>query len=140
MPLPPTPLSKDADFMSLEYRREEAKDIAVKLEAVSKSTNVVTRTFDVNFEDHFGFYMYPIQATEERVQMIDTRTKPDFLDSATRDKFSHLVFKSIWLSPGEVNPFFGKQVICKCSGIEWSYHGSPRFLVKTAEMEAVSRN
>ena len=76
---------------------------------------------------HGGYYLIPIDAPDERV-------KPDILDEDLLAQFADFVQPGRAYAAGGEIPSVRGQLICECTGVEWSFYSQGRFLVRTAHL------
>jgi len=114
----------DLDPNSEESRKRLALEQDVALEKVSKTKRNVVRKFAVGWEMHHGLYLVPSNAKDWLAADWST---PDFLDEQLQER---MVAAATPYSPDHV----GQKLICRCTGIPWSFYGEKRFLVRQAEL------
>lgn len=117
---------KPVDPDSEEARAREAREWSTALETVSRTRQSVTRSFDVGWEMHHGLFLVPAEA----VDWLHAEWEwPDFLDDGLQREFA----KAAGPVPDDPHP--GQKLVCECTGVEWSFHGQKRFLVRAAKLE-----
>lgn len=123
MPSPPSP--QDYLDARAEMEAEVRAARADALQSAVASGTVVTRTFDVYYERHTGFWFNPPGPRDERF-------RPDF-EGETLSQFAYQ-----W-SLLEGGFRLDQRLVCVCTGIEWRWYGNPQFLVREAELRWVDR-
>jgi hypothetical protein len=127
VPEPPAPVAPPPplDINSAEFQQQLAREQAAALRKVSRSRRSnVTRTFAVGLEMHHGLFLIPAGAKDWQI------VSPDFLDDGVLALFLNQTDQASLA--GHVGQH---RLICRCTGVPWSFHTEKRFLVRSATLE-----
>ena len=123
VPIPPPP-----DINSEEFQQQLAGEQSAALGKISRSRRSVTRSFAVGWEMHHGLFLVPANARDWlRAEWFT----PDFLAGDLRDR---LAAAAVPNAP-TMAAHYGQKLVCRCTGVEWSFYGQKRFLIREAELE-----
>ncbi|MBO9712030.1 hypothetical protein [Sphingomonas sp.] len=117
---PPVPVRVDFE----EVRRQVALEQRAALRKAARSQRIVTRSFSVGWEVHHGLFLVPANAAN---WLAADWLVPDFLAPGLGDRLAAAA-----ASPGAAHA--GQRLVCRCTGVEWSFHDQKRFLVREAEL------
>ena len=122
--VPPPPTLVDID--SEEFQKEMAVERRAALENTSKSSTNVTRKFYVGWEMHHGYHLIPADAPNGLVSV-------DFIDDRVVRQFDDANGPRGYPAGAEI-PHLGRRLVCECTGVEWTFYGQQRFLVRAAKL------
>lgn len=109
-----------------EARRGLAAEQHAALERVARSRRHVTRAFAVGWEMHHGLYLVSDRA---RNWLTAKWVTPDFVDGKLRDRLADAA------SGGpSMRAHVGQKLLCRCTGVEWTFYGQKRFLIRHADL------
>lgn len=124
--LVPPPL--EFDSYSYEHQTEMAARRAAALKEASQSKNEVTRAFNVREEYHRGIFFTPLGSGAGAYGLPFVIVDPDFANETIGDAF-YTQFRD------EVQAqHMNQMLLCECTGVEWSFYGGDRFIVRKARL------
>lgn len=123
----PVPPSKLVEIDSEEFQTVLAERQATALANAALSTGNVKRIFIVGWTIDYGINFTSLTPYPSDIGLPYFVT-PDFVDDEIQNKFVRA------LSHEELSNHVGQRLLCECTGIEWSFHGTTRFLVREAEL------
>ncbi|WP_323798509.1 hypothetical protein [Parasphingorhabdus sp.] len=107
------------------FSRQAHEALALELEAARnealESKQIVTHLFVVGWELHEGYFLSEPGAAGSFIS-------PDFADERVRGDFDRQTSNAV------LAEHVGQKLICECTGVAWSFHSAPRFVVQSAKL------
>jgi hypothetical protein len=126
---PPVPLPRPVPVPAINSEAFQRQLVAEQRAALMKAARThrnVTRSFAVGWEMHHGLYLVPSEAKD---WLAAEWYAPDFLDHGLRDRFANAASDGQTLSA-----HIGQKLVCRCTGVAWSFYGEKRFLIRSGEL------
>ena len=114
----PPPL---VDFNSEAVQRQLASEQVAALRKATTTAKDVTRSFIVGWEMHYGYIFMPPSSPNDVVM-------PDMPDVSVRANFDREQRQE------NLSQHVGQRLVCVCTGVEWSFYASKRFVVRQAKL------
>lgn len=119
---PPSPITPELiQPFSGEIHEKLAFELDTARGEALKSKKIVTRHFFVGWELHNGYFLSESGA-------VGSYISPDFANDRVRDEFDRQTSNAI------LAEHVGQKLTCECTGVSWSFHSTPRFVVQSAKL------
>lgn len=125
VPMPPV-LEAVPPPDSEEAQQRLAAEQSAALKRVARTRRGVTRTFVIGWEMHHGIYLVPAQTKDWFAAEWVT---PDFQAGELRDRLATAASGS-----PDTAAHVGQRLVCRCTGVPWSFYGQKRFLIRQADL------